>query len=91
MIKSSPCCFSAIDGWKTRPLLKKLGKTNQIFLKLLIIRNDCQTVSSQDMVRFASYDHLVTSIDDPLIPVKIMIFEMVARKLKEFLTLFQTD
>ena len=38
-----------------------------------------------------SYDHLVTTIDDPLIPVKIKFFEEVTKKLNEILTLFQTD
>ena len=38
-----------------------------------------------------SYDHLVTSIDDPLIPGKIMIFEELANKMNKLLTLFWTD
>ena len=38
-----------------------------------------------------SYDHLVASINDPIIPVKMIFCEEVAKKLNEFLTLFQTD
>ena len=38
-----------------------------------------------------SFDHLVKSIDDPLIPVKVMFFEEVERKLNEFLIPFQTN
>ena len=33
-----------------------------------------------------SYDHLVTSIDDPLIPGIIMIFEELANKMSKLLT-----
>ena len=39
----------------------------------------------------ASYDHLVTSVEKLLIPVKIIFFEDVARTLKKFLTQLQTD
>ena len=38
-----------------------------------------------------SYDHLVASINDPIIPVKMIFCGKVAKKLNEFLTLFQTD
>ena len=38
-----------------------------------------------------SYDYLVTSINDSVIPLKIIFLEDGAKKLNKFLTLFQID
>ena len=38
-----------------------------------------------------SYDHLVTAVKDPIITVKMLFFEEIARKLNEFLVVFQTN
>ena len=35
MIKSFPYCLSATDGWKTRPLLKKLGKSKPNIVEII--------------------------------------------------------
>ena len=38
-----------------------------------------------------SYDHLCKAVKDCLVPVKLLFFEEVAKKLNEFLVVFQTD
>ena len=94
MIKSFPYCLSATDGWKTRPLLKKLGKSKPNIVEII---NYSEWLPKRKEPRYgkvcnnSSYGDLATSIDDPLIPVKIIIYEVVSRKLKELLILFQTD
>ena len=85
--KDSPTCLQGIDGWKTSQLLKKLWKYGQRSFKLLNIGNHCQK-GYDKAGNNTSYDHLVTSIDDPLIPGKIMIFEELANKMNKLLTLF---
>ena len=38
-----------------------------------------------------SYDHLCKAVKDCLVPVKLLFFEEAAKKLNEFLAVFQTD
>ena len=38
-----------------------------------------------------SYDHLCKAVKDRLVPVKLLFFEEVSKKLNEFLAVFQTD
>ena len=38
-----------------------------------------------------SYDRLCSTVSDPLISLKVLFFEQVAKKLNDFLVLFQTD
>ena len=38
-----------------------------------------------------SYDHLCKAVKDGLVPVKLLFFEEVAKKLNDFLVVFQTD
>ena len=75
-----PMLFVSNRWVKKEPVAGKARqKYDQRFLKLLTIGNN------------ASYDHLVTSVEKLLIPVKIIFFEDVARTLKKFLTQLQTD
>ena len=38
-----------------------------------------------------SYDHLCKAVKDCLVPVKLLFFKELARKLNQFLVVFQTD
>ena len=72
-------------------------KARMVWEKMVIITNYwCQLPKSKQPSlgkpgNNTSFDHLRKAVKDPLIPIKVLFFEEVARKLDEFLAIFQTD
>ena len=72
-------------------------KARMVWEKMVIITNYwCQLPKSKQPGlgkpgNNTSFDYLRKAVKDPLIPIKVLFFEEVARKLGEFLVIFQTD
>ena len=76
-------------------LQRKPSLFGQRLSKLLNIGNLYQRVSSLAKERLVQIQVLITfqinGVNDPLVPVKLQLFDNVARQLNTFLFLFQTD
>ena len=86
---------SITHRWEENDVVAK--KARVIWSKIIEVVSYWQQLPKNKQPRLGkpgastSYDHLCRDVKDCLVPVKLLFYQEVAKKLNEFLVVFQTD